>query len=53
MECVVCGGDLALLGVLGNLAHLRCINCGAPQSMSANELPANEYDEEDDLCIYS
>ena len=29
MACKLCGGTLVELGVLGNLKHLRCRNCGA------------------------
>jgi hypothetical protein len=28
LTCDACGGDLGLLGVLGNLAHFRCRDCG-------------------------
>jgi transcription elongation factor Elf1 len=27
-SCPMCGGQPALLGTLGNLTWLRCINCG-------------------------
>ncbi len=35
--CVMCGGPLALLGKLGNLTWVRCINCGAEQSVDREE----------------
>lgn len=28
-QCKLCGGQLALLGKLGNLTWIRCIDCGA------------------------
>lgn len=28
-ECELCGGPLVVLGVLGNVAHCRCRDCGA------------------------
>ena len=34
--CVVCGGDLALLGQLGRRTHFRCICCGTDQSRLDN-----------------
>jgi len=38
-----CGGILVFLGVLGNLAHYRCRDCGAEFSSQADE---GEDDEE-------
>lgn len=32
-SCKMCGGQLALLGDLGNLRHVRCVNCGAQYSI--------------------
>jgi hypothetical protein len=29
MACKLCGGQLSLLGKLGNLLHYRCRQCGA------------------------
>lgn len=26
--CVLCGGELRYLGILGRRVHLRCSNCG-------------------------
>jgi hypothetical protein len=31
-ECLCCGGELLLMGVLGDDAHFRCRRCGADQS---------------------
>ena len=32
--CPACGsGELALLGALGSLLHLRCVSCGAGLSV--------------------
>jgi len=31
-ECVLCSGNLVVLGTLGNRVHLRCRNCGMDQS---------------------
>jgi NAD-dependent SIR2 family protein deacetylase len=28
INCPECGGELQVLGVLGNLQHLRCRHCG-------------------------
>ncbi len=41
--CVCCSGPLALLGQLGRLLWLRCVNCGMEQSISVNAL---DYDDE-------
>ena len=38
--CQMCGGPLVELGVLGDLRHLRCRNCGAQFSRPAGEEPA-------------
>jgi len=27
-DCNLCGGELGVLGVLGNRLHLRCMSCG-------------------------
>lgn len=31
-SCRLCGGQTTVLGVLGNLKHLRCRDCGAQYS---------------------
>lgn len=31
-DCDMCGGELALLGRLGRITHLRCIHCGWEQT---------------------
>lgn len=31
-ECLVCGEDNMPMGILGNLAHYRCRNCGITYS---------------------
>ena len=28
MQCSICGGPLGILGMLGNLIHYLCRNCG-------------------------
>lgn len=38
--CRLCGGDLALLGALGNLKHYRCIHCG----MQFNKMIRRRWD---------
>jgi len=38
--CECCGGDCALLGVLGDLAHFRCVQCGWDQSVAVEDLDA-------------
>jgi len=42
MTCDICGGLLALLGVLGRLAHLRCIQCGMGHSCPASDIQEDE-----------
>lgn len=32
MSCVMCDGQLKILGQLGSKLWLRCINCGIDQS---------------------
>lgn len=44
ITCYVCGGDLALLGTLGRLTWLRCIQCGIEQSTT---LPVGNEPEEE------
>ena len=29
MNCTACGGDLMVLGILGNMVALRCRQCGS------------------------
>src|ERR1043165_9889434 len=31
-SCLMCEGQLGVIGVLGNRLHLRCVNCGPAQS---------------------
>ena len=31
-SCLMCEGQLGVIGVLGNRLHLRCVNCGMDQS---------------------
>lgn len=38
MTCSICNGLLALLGVLGNLAHFRCNGCGHESHTDAAEI---------------
>ena len=35
--CEICEGELGLLGILGNLLHLACRNCGMHFSREATE----------------
>ena len=46
MECSICGGPLGLTGILGNLAHLQCRNCGMASSMDAKDFAAEADDDE-------
>jgi hypothetical protein len=46
-ECPQCGGPGTLMGVLGNLAHLRCRDCGWTFSIPAVNL-AYDRDQGDD-----
>lgn len=46
-DCPQCGGEAILLGVLGNLAHLRCRDCGWDFSTPAVNL-ALDPDQGDD-----
>lgn len=48
MECLACSGELSLLGVLGNRAHLRCIQCGTDQSVEG-DITAPEDPEDGDI----
>lgn len=41
-ECQVCGGEVGLMGMLGNRAHLLCRQCG---TQSSTELSKEELDE--------
>jgi hypothetical protein len=36
-DCPFCHGELETLGVLGDLAWYRCINCGAEFAFDAEE----------------
>jgi hypothetical protein len=38
MECSCCGGPKGVLGVLGNLVHLLCRDCGMQSSIPFDEL---------------
>lgn len=35
--CAVCGGEVGVLGVLGNLVHTRCRACGAQFSSELDD----------------
>jgi hypothetical protein len=53
-ECKVCQGNVESMGILGNLAHGRCRQCGLDQSLDVrkNEWllpPAEEEEEKDEL----
>ena len=45
MKCRICNGLLALLGVLGTLAHFRCICCGASATADATTIEAPDDEE--------
>jgi transcription elongation factor Elf1 len=45
--CPMCGGQPALLGKLGNLTWLRCVNCGATFTAADTE-PEYAGEENDD-----
>lgn len=47
MNCDLCGAPLALLGVLGKLAHVRCVGCGMQFSQDLEDMPREEVSEED------
>lgn len=49
MQCSMCGGDLGLLGILGDLAHLRCRQCGWQESCLAEDLPQEEEEVEEEV----
>jgi hypothetical protein len=38
VTCAACDGPFVLLGVLGDLAHLRCRCCGLQASVDAADL---------------
>jgi tRNA(Ile2) C34 agmatinyltransferase TiaS len=42
-ECSLCGGQLELLGYLGNLAWFRCRNCGMEFSFEISWMDDEEY----------
>ena len=44
-ECEVCGGQLALLGVLGRLIHSRCMQCGMDHSREGTDKELQEARE--------
>lgn len=44
ITCDMCGGDSALLGFLGKLAHFRCQDCGWQFSIPASDLEDEEAD---------
>jgi len=44
--CSACGGPLVPLGVLGDLVHLRCRDCGLQSSQKV------ELDEDDPYAPY-
>jgi len=45
-ECPQCGGVGMELGVLGDLQHFRCHDCGAKFNVPLNEEVEEEEDEE-------
>lgn len=45
MKCRICNGLLALPGVLGTLAHFRCIGCGMDSHVEAATVELHEDDE--------
>ena len=38
-SCSICGGELVLLGSLGDLTYGRCRACGADQTYTPNDDP--------------
>lgn len=47
MSCGICGGDLMLLGTLGNRVHSRCRSCGMDYNEEAErEEKENEFQAE-------
>lgn len=47
ITCPACNADLPmLLGVLGNLAHLRCCNCGIDYSVPSDMIEEEDSDED-------
>lgn len=49
MECSLCGGELTLMGKLGDRSHYRCRSCG--MNCSAISEPEDE-DEDDPSCDF-
>lgn len=45
MDCPACGGQLALLGQLGQLVHFRCTGCGLDSHEDAAKVPLIEDDD--------
>ena len=48
LGCEVCGGPLVVLGTLGTRDWFRCRNCGADQSVEANDPDPDEDDDDGD-----
>ncbi len=46
--CPVCGGQLALLGQLGQRVHFRCTGCGVDSSAEASEVEVSDETPEHD-----
>lgn len=48
MICPCCNADMPmLLGVLGDIAHLRCCNCGIDYSVPSDMIEDEEDSDED------
>lgn len=46
--CPMCGGDVMLLGQLGNVHQLRCRNCGWNYSVVGGDFSVDEDDGQPD-----
>lgn len=44
-NCPACGGMLELLGILSDLAHLRCRHCGMDSSQTVETGDADSDEE--------
>ena len=44
--CMICGGELMLLGALGNAEHYRCRCCGFDQTQAHDERDPDHHEDE-------
>ena len=47
LECQLCGGPLIYLGILGQLIHSRCRNCGMQFSHPVEDGEIEEEEEDE------